>query len=69
MKTIDNTLKAVLIIETWGKGGTETYVSGLIRELLRNSVDVILILLKDPSPVAAVPAVTYFLLDLGIQSS
>lgn len=47
MKTIDNILKAVLVIEAWGKGGTETYVSGLIRELVRNNVDVTLVLLKD----------------------
>lgn len=42
MKTIDNILKAVLVIEAWGKGGTETYVSGLIREFVRNNVDVTL---------------------------
>lgn len=47
MKTINKTLKAVLVIEAWGKGGTETYVSGLIRELVRNNVDVTLVLLKD----------------------
>lgn len=36
-----------LVVESWGKGGTETYVAGLVRALTEQDVNVSLILLQD----------------------
>lgn len=40
---------AVMVVETWGEGGTETYVLGLIDYLKKNSYDVDLVLLRQPN--------------------
>jgi glycosyltransferase involved in cell wall biosynthesis len=37
---------AMLVMESWGKGGTETYVAGLVRTLARHDIDVFLVLLQ-----------------------
>lgn len=39
-------LENVIICESWGQGGTESYVRGLIKSLEENGLDVALVLLK-----------------------
>jgi len=41
----------LLVMESWGQGGTETYVSGLIKFLLRRKTEVRLVLLNEPGTV------------------
>lgn len=38
--------KILLIVESWGKGGTETYVRGLAESLVCNDIDVFVVLLS-----------------------
>lgn len=58
--------KAMLIMESWGKGGTETYVAGLTQMLVRMGIDVSLVLLHkgDEAKVDFLPSSKVFVTGL-----
>ena len=50
-KPKETPIKLMLVMESWGQGGTETYAAGLIKLLASRDIAVSLVLLREPRAV------------------